>query len=147
MAYSDIRAEIGTILAAVSGIGVVHDYRRWTNREEEFKTFYESNSIINGWEYTRRGFSDNFESTGPRYERIHDFLIVGYYGLDDSAASEKANDTLVESIASAFRAKPDLNGKCQMHEFIQGEVIELRMFADTLVHYTELGLLVHEEVT
>ncbi len=103
MALSSIRTAIKTILEGVSGIGIVHDYERWANDWNTFLEFYKTGGKINGWSITRKATPAK-KGNVPTMMRTHNFVIRGYYGLQDSAASEKTFQDLVEAVQDAFDA-------------------------------------------
>lgn len=147
MSEVNIRAEIKTILETVTDLGIVHDYDRWTVRPEQFVTLYkDANNKINACSIHRRSCAEERETTGPRYRVMHEYIITCYYGLDDSEATAKTFNAILEDIKSAFRATYDLNGKAQKHDLVQIDTIADMMFSDYMVHYAELSLLVYEEI-
>lgn len=147
MSLALIRAQIKVILLTVSGITIVHDYHRWTNRPEQFLTLYkDTNDKINAWSFARRGSLEIRETTGPRYVKIYDIGFAGYYGLDDSARTGVTFQDLIELISEKFRINSTLNGTAQKHDLIQVELVAEMIFGEKLVHYAELGLAVYEEI-
>lgn len=147
MSLASIKTEIRNILLSVDGIEKVHAYERWTNRGEKFKEFYvDSNNKINGWEITRRSAEEVKESTGS-WKRTHEFIIRGYYGIQDEAESEIAFEALIELIADKIRTNANLNTTCIYHSWLQLDIMEPRMFSNFLAHYCELSLRVTETLT
>jgi len=145
---SDLKAKIKTILEAISEVGVVNGYERWTNRYVKFLEFYKPSGEdkINGCEISRESTLEVPESLGPRYLDTYGFIIRYYYSLDDEAGSEDELDEIIELIRAAFRANRTLDGLCQRHDFIQVPLIEPRFFSNVLVHYAEMTLTVYVEI-
>lgn len=158
MSVANIRAQIKAILETVTGIGVVHDYERWAvNWADILSQFKPSNQAkINGWMITRTETEERVHAFGQN-QAVHSFLIRGVYSLDDSEASEKTFQDLIEAIRERFRSNFNLNGSCQSiyPEFgewagkagIQADTVEARMFGGVLCHYCELGLGAQEIYT
>ncbi len=151
MSEAAIRAQIKTILEGVPNIGIVHDYERWAVDWNVFinlfKTTVGGTDQIRGWEIGRRSAKENQVAIGGQggNERRHSFIIRGYLGLNDSAATEKTFNDLIEAIAAVFRYNWTINDTALNHEWVQAEVIEIRMFGSVLCHYCELILPVCEE--
>ena len=145
MSLSLIRDQIKAILLATSGVGTkVHDYERWAKTWEDYLAFFKSNGLIKGWTITRTATSEA-KSTTTTNMRTHTFLIRGYYSLDDSAATEKTFQNVIEAIATAFRADPTLNGTAFDSDPLQVDIVGNVMFGSVLCHFCELRLLVQEE--
>jgi len=151
MSESAIRTQIYTILNAVTDIGKVYDYERWAADWATFinlfKTTIDDVDQIRGWEIGRTAALES--GTGEdasigQTDRSHRFLIRGYMAVNDASATEKTFNSLIESIADAFRGNLTLDDSAQDHDFIQGEVIDHRLFGGVLCHYAELSLTVHE---
>jgi hypothetical protein len=145
MSESAIRTQIKTILEGVTGIGVVHDYERWSNDWATFLTLFKhvAGSRINGWIITRFKVDEEEETTSHE-PSIHHYKIKGMYSLDDSAASEKAFNLLIEAIRAAFRANYQLNGTATNTTPVKVPVIENRVFGSVLCHYCEMTLTAEE---
>jgi hypothetical protein len=148
MSESAIRTQIYTILNAVTNVGKVYDYERWTADWTTFinlfKTTISGIDQIRGWEIGRRSAKEERQTLGAN-DRDHTFIIRGYLGLNDAAATEKTMNNLVEAIAAAFRANLTLNGAAvQGHDYLQIDLIEARTFGSVLCHYAELRLNVHD---
>jgi hypothetical protein len=150
MRLADIREQIKTIISGVPGIGIVHDYERWSADWNKFLDHYKSaDGRINGWTITRGATPERW-LTNIDYERVYEITIRGYYGLKDSAASEIGFQNLIEAICDEFRGNDTLNGTCETvcPEFgsmagksgIQVITVEPKLFGSVLCHYCELRL-------
>jgi hypothetical protein len=153
MSESAIRTEIYNILSGVTDIGKVYDYERWAANWEAFINFFKTTigavDQIRGWELGRRSAKEEKIVIGigdDANEISHTYIIRGYMSVKDSLATEKTFNTLIEAVATAFRAVPTLNGLAEDHLYIQVEVIDARMFGSVLCHYTELSLTVIERI-
>jgi len=158
MSMADVREQIRVILAGVSGIGIIHDYRRWSGDWSRFlDLFKDANGKLNGWMISREKTPETVMSQGGRNTRTHHFKIYGIYGLKDSDGSELIFQDLVEAVCTAFRSKDTLNGtvwSCTPAENapegvagIQVDLVEPRMFGNVLCHYAELSLYAQELTT
>ena len=150
MALSDIREQIKAILSGVDGIGIVHDYVRWSSDWKKFLDLYkDADGKINGWHITRTATPEKW-LTNIEYIRVYEWLIRGIYGLKDEDATEILFQNIIEDICTAFRNKDTLNDTCETvaPEFgslsgragIQVEVVEPRRFGGVLCHYCKLRL-------
>lgn len=154
MALKDIREQIKVILCGVSGIGVVHDYMRFSNNWGKFiSLFKDADGKINGWMFTRKKTPKSLQTKGDS-NRTHHFVLYGFYALQDDQESEIVFQDLIEAIDAKFASYDTLNGTCfccsptqdaqDKADGIQVDVVEVRMFGDVLCHYAELSLYVQE---
>ena len=154
MSLTTIRNQIATTLGNVSGIGTIHKYDRWSADWTTFlNLFKDTNNKINGWMITRTGAPERWQSISD-YERVHEFMIRGIYGLKDADASEHTFQALIEDICTAFRSDDTLNGTCDTTSpdfgslkgasSVQVALTENRMFGTVLCHYCELRLAAQE---
>jgi hypothetical protein len=109
MSLSAIRTAIKTKVAAVTNVLKVYDYQRQWTTVAEFDAGAVTATVIQWWtvsllEYSLHELS-NCEAM-PYYK----FKIMGYYGAEDSAASEKTFHGLVEDVCNAFGVDMDLGG-------------------------------------
>ncbi len=153
MSESLIRAQIYTILNAVTNIGKVYDYERLTADWNQFITFYKTQigavDQIRGCQISRKSVKEKKIVLGigsSSHEKTHVFLIRGFLGVSDASATEKTFNALIEAIATAFRTNKTLNSTAQDHDFIQAESIEVRSFGGVLCHYAEMTLTVYERI-
>lgn len=145
MSLVAILAEVKSVLAAVTDVGSnVYDYERWSSDWKGYLDLFKADGLIKGWTITRSR-TDESKSTMTTNMRNHNFIIRGVYGLDDSAASEKAFQTIIENIATAFRTESTLNGTAHGVDPLQVEVVGMTMFGDVLCHFCQLRLVVDEE--
>ncbi|HNR12060.1 MAG TPA: hypothetical protein PKM59_01970 [Thermodesulfobacteriota bacterium] len=149
------RLQIKTILSTVAGIGRVHEYERWAKDITKFKALYQdADKRINGWTITRSS-SGQREGASMTVNTSDLFIIRGYYGVEDEAASELAFQDLIESIRIAFQNKWNLNGYAEslspdfgpgaVGSGVQVRVVDYRLFFGILVHYCELVLGVQDQ--
>ncbi len=152
MALSTIREQIKVILASVSGIGVVHEYERFSDTWTKFlDLFKDENDKINGWTISRKSSSQTEFAQGNDLGRLHRFILTGFYGLQDGQATELKFQDLIEAIVTKFNSYNNLNGTCFSispepgeTSGIQVDIVENRIIGNFLCHYTELSLYVQE---
>lgn len=155
MSEATIRARLDTILSGVSNIGKVHSYDRfssdWSSFLDLFKATIGGTDQIRGWAISYNGNSapgDDPREFGNRWVRSQRFLIRGYMGLDDSAATEKTFAALAESVQSAIDGDTTLYAQGTYYETPPTEirVFDLRLFGSVLCHYCEILVTVKEFV-
>src|SRR4030065_1596984 len=143
MSEATIRQQIYTILSAVSNIGRVYDYERWTSDWgryiELFKTTVNGAAQVRGWELGRKAPITEDETSVKK----HTYFLRGVMGVQDAGATEKEFNTLIETVSNTFRNNKELNGAALGHDFIQVETLGTRMFGSVLCHFAELVLTVH----
>lgn len=149
MSEATIRASIKTAVEGVSNVGVVHDYERWAADWSAFldlfKTKISGSDVIRGWTITCESFPQEQYTFGARgsIQRSYTYKVRGYFGLDDSAASEKTAMVVVEDVVEAFDT--DLDSSTQVTNFPASlTVFEPRLLGDVLVHYAEVTVVVEE---
>lgn len=107
-----IRAALVAALAAVPGIGVVHDHERYAPDNSRLAALYvpTGEQQLRGW-FVRRVRSRETQVSG-RHAITHTWQIRGFMALGDSdtpgAASELAFDGLIEAVRDRLRDHADL---------------------------------------
>lgn len=147
MSEALIRAQIKTILQAVTGIGAVHDYERYSRSIiTEFRSLMTASGIVNGWVIHRESSSAEQVIMGPKgqIERVHTFRIAGIYALDDANGSEKTFQAILDAIFAAFKSNGTLNGTAISHRQMQIDSVTVTKLGDDLYHTAELTLEVME---
>lgn len=149
MSEAAIRAGIKTKVEAVSNVGQVYDYERWATEWSAFldlfKTTIGGSDVIRGWTITCQSFPQEQVTFGDPggIDRTYTYKLRGYFGLDDSAASEKAAMVVAEDVVEAFDAEFDATQEV-INEPADLTVFEARLFGDVLCHYAEVTLMVTE---
>lgn len=143
--YSDQKAELASILGAVSGIGRVYGKRPNTTEDKKFRDDYVSNDIVNSVFFTRVDGGDLPEGDNGSVDEASEILatekrdyweITLLYGYSDGATpSEDGFQELVEAIENAFRFLQDLNDKSDYSYPLQRTVSGVfAFFGDVLCH-------------
>jgi len=153
VSYATIRAQIKTTLDTVSNKGLTHDYMRWAIDESAFldiaKTTISSVAQIRVWMIDYAGFvaESPWISRSTEAMRVHTFILHGYMGLDDSAATAKTFATLAETVCTALDDDATLNADglskyvdpCQL-------AVDHVMFYSKLCHHAVITFAVAEIV-
>jgi hypothetical protein len=145
MAWAAMNDAIYTILSGVSGVGVVHKYRRYATEPVDFRAFYAVNNVINAWEISRTQIAParrlSRRTTEPQAsDRTHRFTLFGYHGIADAQTTELTFQQIIENIADAFRGEPTLQGTAEWAEELQAQGITRVEFFGIPVHHAELTL-------
>lgn len=157
MTIATIRGALKTALDTVTDVGVTHDYERWSNEYDNVLDFYDTTisgtQQLRGWEIGYRGF-DSIPPDQPismgraRHHRAHRFVVKGYLGVDDSAATEKTSANLAEDVCDAFDSDSTLHSSTYYRTSeAQIQLFEPRVHAGVLFHYVEISVIVVEAVT
>ncbi len=155
MSESAIRTAIYNAVNGVTDVGLVYDYERFVNKwdafEGLFKTTVGSTSQLRGWMIGYRGIPEakaqTFVPGKSGIERIHRFHIMGFMGIDDSAATEKTFAALAETVCDALEDAAALHVK---GSFPQAAPVKMGFdsltFAGVLVHMAAIVIEVTETI-
>lgn len=148
MSYSTILAKLKSEVEEVPDIGNVHDYERFQNQAGDVVTFKKTGLVVPEWTITRSRTFETTENTTV-VERDHTFTIRGYYPIDDSLATEKTFQNLIEDLMGHFRFMDDLDLNVFLSDPLQLQIFEPRMHETfkAWVHYCELICKIKENVT
>jgi hypothetical protein len=136
MSWSTINNAIHTTLSAVSGVGVVHKYRRLAVDVDVFRTLFVSGGKVNGWDISR--VREDRQHFGNRITR--EFEIRGFYAMADAAASELTFQQLVENIMVAFELDQTLTGTVLQSELPNIAIQVQAEFLGLSVHHAVLTI-------
>lgn len=163
--YSEatLRADIKSVMAAVSGIGIVHDYERFADDWDTLVQFFVDAEgeagTLKGWTISLASMDKDHESFGGPGAAgtvlvTYNYLIRGFMALSDTDETEKTFTTLAISLMAALDADVTLhsaarNAGASGYFFgppIKGIRWDHRMFGDVLVHYCEIDVVEMEVV-
>ena len=148
MTEATTRADIVTQVESVSNIGVVYDYVRyadtWDKFLELFKTTISGEEVIRGWTITCISFNETQLGYGDpgTVQRDYVYQIRGYFGVDDSTASEKAAMIVAEDVVETLRSSVESGSDAEGNLPAALTIFEGRIFGDVLCHYAEITLSV-----
>jgi hypothetical protein len=132
-----LRARVKADLQAVSGIGQVHDYERFSNDPSSFASFFVSAGLVNGW--TVVVGMESAWASGHEVDRFYRVTIRGYRVVNDAAASAKSFDEEIDGVMTALENDWHLN---HLVENLEGGIDatdpEYRVFGEALCHYIEI---------
>ena len=152
MSEALIRAQIKSTLEAVSGIGAVHDYRRFKRSIADLlSVMTDADGKINGWTIHRRSTPQAVATLGRMtWDRVHTYEIMGIYGMDDEGASEIDFQALCDAVLAAFDGSDNLGGTCRHADPINlddcGEW-DVSDLGGDVYHAAQFTLTVYERVT
>ena len=133
-----------SILEAVTGVGTVHDYERYSKDWATYKDLFKSGDHINFIEILRPSFERDIQGSDSTERVTHNFTLRCAYSLSDELASEKTFQDLVEAYCTAFRDKPDLQDAAEVVEYpIRGRISN-GMFGSVLCHIAEIEISIRE---
>ena len=136
---TDLRARIKTDLQAVSGIGQVHDYERFSNDPTSFVSFFVSAGLVNGWTVVV-GMESRW-SSGHEADRFYRVTIRGYRVVNDASASAKSFDEEIDGVMTALENDWHLNHLVEnLEDGIDATDPDYRVFGEVLCHYIEIRI-------
>ena len=143
-----IRAAHKAKLLTVANIGVVNDYERYSKDQSALQAQYVAMIAgakqLRGWNIRRVKTQEKSPDVAGPSVVTHTWDFRGYMALDDSAASEKTFDDLIEAIRDAYRGDENLGGAVSTTVMEDGtagvQVIESVpvLFAGVLCHSARL---------
>lgn len=145
-----IRAAIKTAVQTVTNVGLVYDYQRLTNNWDDFldlfKTTISNSDVIRGWCITCEGVvpveRETYGGNTSNYAINYPYKIRGYFGVDDSAESEKAAFAIAELVREALT---DHLTSVVLDNIPSIDVFEPRVFGGALCHFIEISMVVLDE--
>jgi hypothetical protein len=154
MSLPDIREQIKVILSGISGIGIVHDYDRFSKQWDKFlNLFQDETGKINGITFRREKSLRSQQDFGEE-ENLDIFVFRVIMGLNDSEGTGIEFDDHLQNIMDTFNdpANEKLNGTCKTiipywgpmkgNIGMQLDLSEDRLFGNVLCHYGELRMSV-----
>jgi hypothetical protein len=149
MSYPLIREQTAAILAAVEGMGVVHQYQRLATTWGKFlELFRDQNKKINGCVITRTSISEKQNGVNEK-QTAHMMILRFYCQVNDAEASEIVFQQMLDDARAAFKANKTLNDTCSTTHSawtlggalgLNVKTIDNRMFGSVLCHFAEADL-------
>lgn len=147
---ASVRTAIKNKVAAVSNIGTVNDYERYSKNASELIAQYTAtisgSRQLRGWNIRLTKTKKAAPASAGPVVVTHTWGIRGYMALDDSAASEKTFDNLVEAVSDAFDEDETIGGAVDsvVVDDIAGIQVDENipvLFAGVLCHSAKLRLV------
>lgn len=153
MSEATVRASLKTILESISDMGTVHDYQRWSSTFDAFLSHFKATiggvEVIRGWVITATAIpQEGFVTTGNRHtsnRRTYIYQIRGYWGLDDSEATEKSALAKTIEVMDALDSGSIFTGNVISAGLSQLNTFEPRVFGSSLCHYSEIEQQITEK--
>ena len=137
MAYSDILSRLKTDIEAVTGIGLVYDYKRLVKDDHTKKELLETGGKMHFWEISREDATDPTDYLTLVVNK-DDYTIQGWYALDDSAGSEKVFQAVVDGVRAALNGDRLLNSLGYIVDPITASPITEEMKGNVLCHTAKM---------
>ena len=150
MSETALRGTLKTILQSLTDEGTVHDYERWASDPAAFlalfKVTIEGEDYIRGWTITMEAMPQVLHQMGGTKIRQYHHRLRMYWGLQDSAATEKSAVALAIAAVDALDASVTLHNGQTYYEADPAslETFEPRIFGSTLCHYAEILQITRE---
>ena len=145
MGYTDIIQRIKSDVEAVTGIGLVYDYKRHVHDDHKKKKLLTTGGKQHVWFLYRDG-----QPTTSDYLTLQlpydSFVIEGWYALDDSVSTETTFQSLINNIRNAVNNDRLLGGHGYVYEPCDIETIDEDMLVDTLCHHVRLETVIQTTV-
>lgn len=147
--YSEIADQIAAVLNVVANIGHVHTYQRNLKTREQIDAefFDEEMGRHNGWTISRESFNGS-QSTNLGNTRLSVWKLRGFMAVQDSAATEKLFQQVIDDIDEAFTPQENLNETIELVLPIQAVSIGYtwlgKQDSGVFCHGAELTLQVQE---
>ena len=148
-----IRAQIKSILSAISNIGNVYDTKRYYNNQADrltiMKATISSVDQIRAWMISREGTPEVNQvllglSASKGRDIVHKYSLEGWISLKDTSTTELTLNALLDLIESSFAQNRTLNATAFYHEGIVVDKIDNVDMTGILCNHCELSLRVHE---
>lgn len=164
MTDATVRADLFAIINAVTDVGNVYDYQKWSlfwaDIVADFVTEIGGSDVIRAWTISLQSLDpslyqwqrDGTSTAGAAVLlREYTWKIRGFFSHDDANTSEKTIATLIRTVMNALDTSPVLHDGDQYHMGPENEVppavldtFDLRIFGGVLCHYAEITQRVGE---
>jgi len=149
MSLTTIRSKIKTYIQSATSLNkTVYDYKRLAAHLSTKIDTFKENGIIHTWDVSRVGFEREHQAGhGGVVIITHEFLIRGYYGLNDTLASEKTFNDTIDLVCNKFEDNPKLEGEAQIVQPVITGVVMEDSLVGVLCHKAEITLFVQQRRT
>jgi hypothetical protein len=143
MSEAIIRAEIAATLAAVAGVGTVHDYPRYSRSLAAWLELMRDSGTVNGWIVHREKTVTRWDNY-PTMIHDHHFRIAGVYEMSDENATANDFQAILAAIVSRFADNAGTSGTRLSFDPVQIDSVDVLDIGETLYHSAELLLVAHD---
>ena len=133
-----IRKSMAARMRRLPGMGIVHEYERFSKQESAFRELYIRDGALLGWHIRRVSLRETEFSSQFNRVRVK-WQIRGLAALVDSAASELVLDNLVDALRDDFRRFPVLPLTCAALEALAPETDPEDMYSQIMAFGAESG--------
>jgi hypothetical protein len=102
-------------------------------------------SVLHGWTISRFRIEEEW-LTNKEVLLRHHIMIRGFYGCQDSAATENTFQGILDSVCNKFREDFDMDSEGEWRNPLQFGTIDYRLFGSVLCHYAEGTTIVTERL-
>lgn len=144
--WVDVRDAIKLVLENL-GLPIVHPFPRVdpTHDIQRWRNLMETNSRMDAWTILRTSAPVTIHSNcGLRV--LHQVTIRGVLSLSDEDASQDEFDNKIDSILVALYPHLSLSGVATLQGPAQLALEDIRIYADTIIHYAEITTQVDQTV-
>ena len=141
--YTAILAAIVALIQSGGGVNV-YDYKRHVAEWGQMISLFTTGGKVHGW-MVSRGRHEERWLTNVEVEVRDTYEIVAVYGCQDSSASEKTFQALLNAVALKFRADYTVSGTAEIREPLNFTTSH-RMFGGILCHVAEGTVVVQERL-
>lgn len=151
MSWSAIRTALKTRLEAVSGIGIVHPFRRYVKGNEtspDFQTLFFSGGKLHAWQFYRTARRPQYSGSDDSRRVVHhDVVVEALLALCDSTTSEHTLQDLLDSVAANLETGDHtLGGACKTHSLLTVATIDHVAFFNTTCNHARATITFEDVV-
>jgi hypothetical protein len=155
--YTSLAGFLNTILSTVTAVGKIYQTERELQNIEEIKDAYSYGTPprINCWIITRESLSnatsmDGISAPTQQGYRIHNFIIRGYYELNDELGSVITFQNMVSDVLDALeprKSRLDISSDFIIEYVYPANartITAIRLVDAFPVHYCEISIVFRE---
>jgi hypothetical protein len=134
-------------LEGIPSVHIVHSFPRIekTNQVARWKKFMTTTNRMDAWTILRTAAFTRYLTTCD-VEVLHQVTVRGMLELNDEQASQDEFDATIDAIMLTLYPSVNLSGQATLQGPAQLAEEEIRIFADTVVHYAEITTVINQTV-
>jgi len=145
MGYTNIIQRLKSDVEDVSGIGLVYDYKRHIHDDHKKYGLLKTGGKQHVWFLYREGQIETSDYLTLQLP-YDNFVIEGWYALDDSESTETTFQGLVNDIRNKINNDRLLGGYGYVYEPVNVSESDEDMLIDTLCHHAKLDITIQSIV-